>query len=194
MRILLHACCGPCLLEPYEALAVGHEVAVCFANPNIAPRDEYVRRRDTLVRYAEGAAIEWFEAADEPERWIEATAGLDRPERCGACYALRLEIAASEAVRRGFDAVATTLSVSPYQDVETIDAIGRQACARHGVLYLATDFRERYPDATRRSRELRMYRQNYCGCLPSIAEAEADRQARREARKAARAARDTADS
>lgn len=191
MRILLHACCGPCLLEPYDALASGDEVAVCFANPNIAPRDEYLRRRDTLVHYAESVAIEWFETAYEPERWIEATAGLDRPERCGACYALRLDLTAAEAAARGFDAVATTLSVSPYQDIEAIDAIGRQACARHGVRYLATDFRERYPDATRRSRELGMYRQNYCGCLPSIAEAEADRQARREARKAARAARNT---
>jgi hypothetical protein len=58
---------------------------------------------------------------------------------------------------------------------------------------LPTDFRERYPDATRRSRELGMYRQNYCGCAPSAAEAERDRAARKAARAAARqAAREAA--
>jgi hypothetical protein len=53
MRLALHACCGPCLLEPYDAYASDFEqVTVVYANPNIHPFEEYERRRDTLRAYA----------------------------------------------------------------------------------------------------------------------------------------------
>jgi hypothetical protein len=184
MKVMLHACCGPCLLEPYDALAREHEVTVCYANPNIAPPDEYERRRDTLARYAAEAGIPVTELPYEPRLWQEAVRGLedDPPRRCRACFGLRLRLVAQEARRRGYDAVATTLTVSPYQDSEAIRAAGEEACAEAGLMFLATDFRDRYAEATRRSRELGMYRQNYCGCLPSRAEAEADRARRRAAR------------
>ncbi len=42
-----------------------------------------------------------------------------------------------------------------------------------------TDFRDRYPEAVRRSRELGMYRQNFCGCRYSDIEAAAARAARK---------------
>ncbi len=76
----------------------------------------------------------------------------------------------------------------PMQDVvnklsDAIRAMGEEACAEAGVAFLVTDFRDAYPEATRRSRALGMYRQNYCGCLPSMREADAARAARREARR-----------
>lgn len=184
MKVLLHACCGPCLLEPYDALAAEHKVSVCYANPNIHPAEEYARRRDTLLEYARAVGIDVRELPYEPRAWEAATAGLARPERCHACYRLRIGLVAAEAARDGFDAVATTLTVSPYQDPDAIRAMGEEACAAAGVAFCVTDFRERYPEATRRSRELGMYRQNYCGCLPSKAEAEAERAARKAARRA----------
>jgi len=46
-------------------------------------------------------------------------------------------------------------------------------------VFLVTDFRDRYGEATRRSRELGMYRQNYCGCRYSKEEAAQEREARR---------------
>jgi hypothetical protein len=199
MRILLHACCGPCLLEPYDALAAGGSVAVCFANPNIAPADEYARRRDTLVEYAAKADIPVIEVPYEPTLWQAAVAPHldDREARCRACYRLRLRMVAREAAHGGYDAVATTLSVSPYQDPDAIREVGEAVCAEAGVCFIASDFRDRYPDATRRSRALGMYRQSYCGCLPSAAEAEADRAARMARRAAEReeraGGRDSAD-
>ncbi len=184
MRIMLHACCGPCLLEPYEALAAEAEVMVCYANPNIAPDDEYARRRDTLTAYADEAGIAVIELAYEPARWAEAVADApDRTARCRACYRLRVGMVAEEAARRGCDAVATTLTVSPYQDQAAIIEEGERACAAQGVRFIASDFRSRYPEAIRRSRELGMYRQNYCGCLPSEIEAQTDRAARRSRRR-----------
>ena len=49
------------------------------------------------------------------------------------------------------------------------------------------DWRPFYADATRESRELGMYRQNYCGCRFSAAEAAIERHERRDERKRAKA-------
>ena len=184
MRVLLHACCGPCLLEPYDVIAETAEVTVCYANPNIYPPEEYERRRDTLLEYAGESDIDVIELPYAPEAWARAVAGTenDKAARCRACYRLRIGLVAEEAARGGYEAVATTLTVSPYQDLEGVREAGEDACACTGVTFLVTDFRERYPEATRRSRELGMYRQNYCGCAPSMAEAAADRAARKAAR------------
>jgi hypothetical protein len=80
-------------------------------------------------------------------------------------------MAARHAAAKGFDAIATTLTVSPYQDPELIRGAGEEACAAEGVGFLVTDFRDRYPAAVRRSRELGMYRQSFCGCRYSAIEA-----------------------
>jgi predicted adenine nucleotide alpha hydrolase (AANH) superfamily ATPase len=180
--LLLHACCGPCLLEPYDALeAKGFEVRVAYANPNIHPREEYEHRRDTLMEYAAQHGIAVDELAYDTAEWEAAVAGLDREsgERCRACFLVRLGATARHAAANGFDAVATTLTVSPYQDPEDIRDAGERACEDAGVVFLVTDFRDRYPEATRRSRELGMYRQSYCGCRYSDAEAAEARAARK---------------
>lgn len=183
---MLHACCGPCLLEPYDALAARDEVRVAYANPNIHPREEYERRRDTLLDYAAEHGIAVDELDYDPARWREAVDGLEEGsgERCRACFRLRLGDAARHAAELGYDAVATTLTVSPYQDPSAIREAGEAACAEYGVAFLVTDFRDRYPEATRRSRELGMYRQNYCGCRYSDKEARGARERRRAARRA----------
>jgi len=181
VRVALHACCGPCLIEPLDALAAKYEVVVVFANPNIQPLEEYERRRDTLRAWADARALEVVEVAYEPAAWEEAVSGVrdDCVSRCARCYGLRLRLTAREAARHGCDAMATTLSVSPYQDATAIDAAGREAAAEQGLTWLFEDYRGRYPEAVRRAREAGMYRQNYCGCLPSMAEAQADRERRR---------------
>jgi predicted adenine nucleotide alpha hydrolase (AANH) superfamily ATPase len=193
LRLLLHACCGPCLLEPLDALsAEADHVAIIFANPNIHPAEEYERRRDTLRAYAEPLGVEIVELEYDPAAWFASVGPLAKEgaARCRACYALRLGQAATYAAEHGFDALATTLSVSPYQDAEAICEEGERAAAAAGVRYLHRDFRERYPDATRRSRELGMYRQNYCGCVLSDGEAREERAARRAARAAAKSGKD----
>ena len=89
---------------------------------------------------------------------------------------------------RGFAHVSTTLVVSPYQLFDTCrDVLGRLA-ASWGLEMVWRDFRAWYPEATARSRELGMYRQSYCGCRFSAAEATIGRHEARDARKAARAA------
>jgi epoxyqueuosine reductase len=191
MRIMLHACCGPCLLEPYDALASEHDVRVAYANPNIHPLEEYERRRDTLLAYTAARSIDVDVLPYAPEDWRAAVAGVedDPSQRCRRCFQLRLGMTARHASEEGFDAVATTLTVSPYQDPDAIREAGEAVCAKAGVAFLVTDFRDRYPEATRRSRELGMYRQSYCGCEPSRIEAQEQRDSRRDERRAAAAER-----
>ena len=126
MRVMLHACCGPCLLEPFDALLAEHEVTVVYANPNIHPAEEYERRRDTLLAYAAERGIDAVELPYAPEAWAGAVAGVetDRDARCRACFRLRLGMVARLAAERGYDAVATTLTVSPYQDPAAIAEAG----------------------------------------------------------------------
>jgi len=188
VRVLLHACCGPCLLEPFDALVAEHDVTVLYANPNIHPAEEYRHRRDTLLEYTSASGIDVIEEPYDPVVWMQAVAGLERTpaERCRACFGLRLGIAAKTAASLGFEAIATTLTVSPYQDQAAVAEAGEAAAAEAGIAYLDQDFRERYPEATRRSRDLGMYRQNYCGCMLSDIEAQSEREARRQERRARR--------
>lgn len=186
-RIALHACCGPCLIEPLDALSkVAERVTVVYFNPNIHPVAEYELRRDTLLAYAQSVGTQVVELPYEPRQWLETAGAVagDKEERCRACYRLRLGAVAAWAAENGHDAIATTLTVSPYQDAVAIAEAGLRAGRESGVDYAAVDFRDRYPEATRRSRELGMYRQNYCGCLMSDVEARSERAARRAARKA----------
>lgn len=241
-RMLLHACCGPCSLEPVRVLQErGLVPDIFYANSNIAPASEYKHRLSTLKEWAQSEGITVTEGEYDPDKWqtlvgqpwaegrlgdggaqdtdtsvavrdAEATVdaqyaainaddqGVDantntnadaqndrRTERCRACYCMRFEEAAEWAVQHGYDAMGTTLSVSPYQYTDIIREELERACAAHGLNAMFEDWRPYYPTATRRSREAGMYRQNYCGCAFSAAEAEAERVDRKAAREAARA-------
>lgn len=197
MKLLLHACCGSCSLEPVRLLAqAGHEITICFANSNIQPHAEYTRRLDTLRTWAAGAGIPVVDLPYSEATWqagpgaVEQV-GAPREERCRACYALRLEEAATYAAEQGFEAISTTLAVSPYQFSEICHEELEAAAARYGLACVWEDFRPYYPQATKRSREIGMYRQNYCGCLYSKAEAEVERAERKAEKAAAQAQRES---
>ena len=153
MKLLLHACCGPCSLEPVRLLrAAGHDLTIAYMNSNIAPADEYARRLATLRAWAADVSAPVVEGAYDPA------------------------------------ALGTTLSVSPYQYTDVIREELERAAAAASVRPLFEDYRPFYDEATHRSRELGMYRQNYCGCRFSDAEAAAERAERKAQRAAAREA------
>lgn len=196
MKLLLHACCGPCSLEPLRLLLeAGHEIVIAYMNSNIHPASEYDHRLQTMLDFAQSQGIEVVEGPYEPQAWANAAGafGTDpdaRPDRCRACYRLRLEEAAAYAAANGFEGLATTLTVSPYQYIETIHEELETACAKVGITPVFQDFREQYPEATRRSKALGMYRQNYCGCAFSKVEAAEEREQRKAQRAAAKAKRE----
>lgn len=280
MRMLLHACCGPCSLEPSRILREqGHDLTIFYANSNIAPANEYEHRLETLRTWAGSEGIAVQEGSYDQQQWEktagrigsaaveearqkllahkseevgaaagaggftagaggftagagglaavtgQAQAGADdakeeaasaaanaslrfgthseltleeavalavdpgkRAARCRACYRLRLQEAARRAAEQGFEALSTTLAVSPYQYSDIIQEELERAAVEAGVKAVFEDFRPFYPEATRRSRDLGMYRQNYCGCLLSYTEAAAERAERKAERKALHAA------
>lgn len=214
-KLLLHACCGPCSLEPVRSLrARGIEPCIYYANSNIHPAGEYARRRDTIAQWARAEGLRLTEGPYDPAGWEEATgrvgeaarerygviakgapcaedagtwakAAQARMARCRACYRLRFEESARFAAQNGFDALGTTLSVSPYQYTEVIREELERACGRAGIEARFEDYRPLYDEATRRSREAGMYRQNFCGCRLSDEEARFERELRRAQRKEA---------
>lgn len=195
MKLLLHACCGPCSLEPARLLAqAGHQITIAYMNSNIHPEQEYKRRQASLSAWAESEGLPIVEGAYDPDAWertvgaVAADPEASREDRCRACYRLRLEEAARYASEHRFDGIATTLTVSPYQYTDIIREELERASETRNLAFVFEDFRPFYDEATRRSRELGMYRQNYCGCRISQAEAEAERRERKAARAAAREA------
>lgn len=168
MRILLHTCCAPCSIFPVSRLKdQGLEVSGYFFNPNIHPYTEFVRRKETLEKYAAETGLNVI--YDQDYHLEEFIRGIVHREahRCRYCYAMRLEQAARVAKRGGFDCFSTTLLVSPYQKHELIRKIGESMGDKFGTPFYYEDFRPGYREATALSRELGMYRQPYCGCIYS---------------------------
>lgn len=190
--LALHACCGPCSLEPLRLLREqGYSPTILWTNPNIQPVDEHELRLRTLLAWARDVAhVDVVIAGDDRDRWerMAAPHGFDRRARCRACYALRLDEACRVAAERGFKYVSTTLAVSPYQLFEDCGELLCAFASKYGLEPVWQDFRPLYPEATRESRELGMYRQNYCGCRFSAAEAAIERHEARDERKRRKAA------
>lgn len=191
--LLLHACCGPCSLEPVKYLRrEGFEPTIFWTNPNIQPLAEHDRRLAVLRDWASRVAhVDLIVADDQRELWERtvAPAGLDRARRCRLCYALRLAESCRVARERGFSHISTTLAVSPYQLFDDCCDVLASLAARNGLTPVWRDFRPYYAESVSDSRELGMYRQNYCGCRFSAAEAALERHEARDWRKAAKAAR-----
>ena len=203
--LALHACCGSCSLEPVASLRdEGFEPVILWDNPNIQPAAEHDLRLATLLSWAADARVAVIrcergsgsgissthtlgEARDAWERSV-APHGFDREARCRACYAIRLSAAARAAAELGFTHLSTTLAVSPYQLFEACTELLQKLAAANGLTPVVRDWRPLYPEATRESRERGMYRQNYCGCRFSAAEATMERHERRDERKRAKAA------
>ncbi|MFH2145888.1 MAG: epoxyqueuosine reductase QueH [Candidatus Omnitrophota bacterium] len=173
-RILLHTCCAPCLIFPNKKLqSAGFEVIGFFYNPNIYPQDEYRRRKDTLLRYAAQINVEMRSESTENDAvfFDQAAAGSDnKPARCSACWYLRLYRTAQYAKKNAIGMFTSTLLVSPYQDIETVRAMGEKAAKESGVAFYDADFRSGYQDCVKISKQENLYRQKYCGCRKSLEE------------------------
>ena len=186
-RLLLHACCGPCSSAVLEQLCQYFDITILYYNPNIWPAAEYRRREEELERFVAAAhplGVTVVEDRYDPEEFYAAARGLEaepeRGARCTACYRLRMGRAAAYAAANGFDWFTTTLSISPHKDAERINRIGQELAAEYGVPHLPSDFKKKngYLRSLQLSAEYGLYRQDYCGCVYSHAQSEAERQAK----------------
>ena len=183
--VLLHSCCAPCSTAIVECLLDnGIRPTLFYFNPNIHPRDEYLRRKDESLRYADLLGLDFIDADYSPSAWLRLTRELaDEPERgarCAVCFAQRLTETARYAQGHGFRLFTTTLATSRWKSREQVTAAGRSAAALFpDLVYWEHDWRkgglsERKAELTRQHA---FYAQPYCGCVYSLRDANRWRQA-----------------
>jgi epoxyqueuosine reductase len=169
MRILLHACCAPCLVVPLDDLkSQGHQVTALFFNPNIHPYSEYLRRLDAFTVYTRENHIPVLsrDMGEGMEEWLQEVV-FRESQKCRLCFNFRMDATARVAEARGFDAFSTTLLFSRFQKHDLLKSICEAVAEKYGVAFVYKDWRTGWNEGVKRYRKLGLYRQKYCGCLYS---------------------------
>ncbi|MDO4939423.1 MAG: epoxyqueuosine reductase QueH [Lachnospiraceae bacterium] len=171
-RLLLHVCCAPCSSYCLEYLNEYFEITVFFTNSNIDDACEYEKRREEEKRLIREMCpqVGFEEGIYDPERFHNLVKGheddTEGEERCGICFAMRLDETAKYAADNGFDYFTTTLSISPLKNAQRLCDIGENAAKKYGTNYLPGDYKKKggFQRSIELSKKYGLYRQNYCGC------------------------------
>ena len=184
--LLLHSCCAPCSSYVIEYLSQFFRITVFYYNPNIYPDEEYVKRvaeqQEFIRRFPTKYPVRFIEGMFDKAKFYELVKGYEEvPEggmRCFICYEMRLRKAAELAREKHFDYITTTLSISPLKNAAKLNEIGLMLAQEVGVRYLVSDFKKRngYKRSVEISHEYEMYRQDYCGCIFSKKQREAEKE------------------
>lgn len=173
MRVLLHCCCGPCASHCLEALRnAGHDVTLFFSNANIAPHEEFEKRLHALQQLAEAKGATYLVDPPDHNEWLDVVAkgfedAREGGARCARCFRYSLTRAVKQFQLGGYDGFTTSLTVSPHKCSPVIFSIGKDLDPEH---FLQIDFKKKngFLNSIRLSKELGLYRQNYCGCEFSL--------------------------
>lgn len=183
-RLFLHSCCAPCSSYVLEYLCRYFHITVFYYNPNISASEEYRKRveeQKRLIRaYNEegkGFEISILEGDYVPEVFFEMAKGMEEckegGERCFQCYELRLRETARLAKEGNYDYFCTTLTISPLKNARKLNEIGEMLSEEYDIPWLPSDFKKKngYKRSVELSAEYDLYRQSFCGCAFSKAEA-----------------------
>ena len=169
-RILVHACCGPCSTASIERLlSEGWEPTLYFSNSNIYPAEEADKRYDVLLQVAQVTEIPVIREYYDHQSWLQAISGHEAEteggSRCELCFAYNLAQAAQKAQELGFSHFCTTLTVSRFKNSKKIFKVGEGFPG-----FEELDFKKKggFDRSIVLSKEMGLYRQNYCGCEFSI--------------------------
>lgn len=182
-KVLLHSCCAPCSGEVMEAMqASGIDFTIFFYNPNIHPLKEYELRKEENIRYAEKCGIPFVDADYDRDDWFARAKGMEHePERgvrCIMCFDMRLERTALYAHEHGFPVIASALGISRWKDMNQINDCGKRAASHYpGLLYWDYNWRKGGGSARmiQISKREHFYQQEYCGCIYSLRDSNAQR-------------------
>ncbi len=173
MKLLLHACCGPCAMYPLDLLlSEGRDLDVFWYNPNIHPEFEYNRRLENLKLAADHFKVPLIKGDDECEEeyWLSKTYLEEYETRCDMCYDVRMSAIAKFAADNGYDSYTTTLLVSPYQQHDKIALIAENKAKEYNTHFEYIDFRPGFRQGQDMARQIGLYRQKFCGCIFSLEE------------------------
>lgn len=170
-KIILHACCAICSGYPVSYLKdAGYSVIVYFYNPNIYPDSEYQKRLEAEKTLCDHFGVELIEGEYNPDEYYDFVKGFEQePEkgaRCDKCFELRLRKTAQFAIERSISNFTTSIVISPHKNFQKLSIIGNKIAEEYNLNYLDIDFKKKdgFLKTNRISKELGLYRQNYCGC------------------------------
>ena len=168
MKVLMHICCGPCSIYPVKTLRGERmEVMGFFYRHNIHPYTECMKRQETLQNYADQIDLRIiYQDGYDLEGFIQNVAYREA-DRCRYCYHDRLRSTALLAKRSKFDCFTTTLLYSKFQNHDLVKTTGESIGKSIGIDFLYQDFRAGWKEGVQASKDLGMYRQQYCGCIYS---------------------------
>ncbi|MBI5327474.1 MAG: epoxyqueuosine reductase QueH [Deltaproteobacteria bacterium] len=166
MKLLIHICCGPCAVYPLKRIFDGKmEVWGFFFNPNIHPYTEYQKRLGAVKILADKMDVKMIYRDEYGlEEFLKNTIN-NIDARCNYCYSSRLEATVQAAKENHFDYFSSSLLYSKRQDHELIRGIGKGIGERFGVPFYYDDFRIGWKQGIKESKDMGLYRQQYCGCI-----------------------------
>lgn len=166
MSILLHVCCGPCLVYPVRVLeGEGTDFTCYFFNPNIHPYREFKKRLNSFKDLADARNYNYIIDRDYGLKIFLRQVVFNEEQRCKICYRMRLGNAAKLAVEKGHNGFSTTLLYSTYQNHLLIRKQAATASELHSIPFIYHDFRVGWQQGIDESKACNLYRQSYCGCL-----------------------------
>jgi predicted adenine nucleotide alpha hydrolase (AANH) superfamily ATPase len=169
-QLLLHVCCAPDEAWVVHSLNESYDLRCFFCNPNIQPQEEYDKRLAEARRVAGIYNVPLDAAPYAPQSWEETVGELAHtPEggaRCERCFLLRLGQSARFCASIGWPRFTTVMSISPHKKIDMLLAAGLKAAREHAVVYEPFNFKKNagFIKSVQLSRELGLYRQDYCGC------------------------------
>jgi hypothetical protein len=147
--------------------AGGLDVMGFFYRHNIHPYSECLRRQETLEGYARQIDLRLIiQEGYDLEGFIQNVVYREK-DRCTYCYHDRLRTTALLAKRGKFDYFSSTLLYSKFQKHDMLKSIGESIGKSIGVPFFYEDFRSGWKEGIDTSKNLGMYRQQYCGCIYS---------------------------
>lgn len=149
---------------------MGYEVIVYFCNNNFDTLDEYNKRLDAQVKLCNYLGVELITEPYTPQIYLDYVKGLEsEPEggkRCIKCFELRLKATAQKAKELGINLFSTAMIISPHKNFKNLCMVGDRIADEYGLEFLGIDYKKNdgFLKTNRLSKELGLYRQNYCGC------------------------------
>lgn len=169
-KLLLHVCCASCGVYISQLLKKKFKVILYFYNPNIDTEYEHKKRLDEAKKVAGKFNLRLMAEPYNHKKWLKSVKGLEhepeRGKRCLICYHDRLAKTAATANKVGAKYFTTTLSTSPHKEATAINKIGNQLAKKYNLNFLEKDFKKQdgFKKSTVMSKQLGLYRQDYCGC------------------------------
>ncbi len=166
-KLLIHTCCAPCLVAPLKNLQSRFDIMPLWYNPNIHPYTEYQKRLKAFLDFTEKENLKTIVLDEYPLEEFLQKIVFREDNRCRICYYERLKRTFIVAKKGKFVFVTSTLLYSKFQNHNLIVDICMGFAKKYGVKFYYEDFSELWKKGITLSKELNIYRQQYCGCIYS---------------------------